>query len=95
MRLMMKLTPLGLLLLAPACSKPAIPSLPPAIDVEAVVETKPKPSVEAVTDAKAKARDDAAIEAWGDRLQAAGVRVCEWLNAIGGDYDCKPDTKEN
>lgn len=74
-------------LLASGCVTRADP-FPPRADVEALTEAKPEPSVEAVTDAKAKARDDAAIEAWGERVRAAGVRVCEWLVGAGGEYDC-------
>ena len=87
---MIKLTALAPLLLASACPKPVSTPLPPAQDVEGATETKPLPSPEAVFDAKAKARDDAALEAWGERLRSAGVRVCEWLNAASkdADYEC-------
>ena len=85
---MMKLTLLVPLLLASGCSKQALQLHPPAIDVEATTESKPIPSVEAVTDATAKARDDEAIESWGERVQAAGVRVCNWLNENGGEFEC-------
>ena len=27
-------------------------------------------------------------QSWGERVQAAGVRVCKWLVENGADYDC-------
>ncbi|RDC59805.1 hypothetical protein HME9302_00026 [Alteripontixanthobacter maritimus] len=85
----MKLTPLVLPLLASVCAPPVSTPPPPVADVVAVTEAKPLPSVEAVTDAKAKARDDAAIEAWGERIQAAGVNLCLLLeDRFDVDYGC-------
>lgn len=83
-------TILALALIASACDRPVSTPLPPAQDVEAATEPKPVPPVEIVTDQAAAARYDAEVEAWGERLRSAGVRVCEWLNAAakGADYKC-------
>lgn len=70
------------------CERPVSTPLPPAADVEAATEAKPRPTPDIVTDAQANARYSASVESWGERVQAAGVRVCKWLNSVGGDYDC-------
>ena len=75
-------------LLASGCDKPDLPLLPPAADVEAATEQKPVPTAEIVTDAQANARYSAEVESWGERVQAAAVRVCLWLNEAGAAYDC-------
>ena len=64
------------------------PQFPPAPDVEAATEAKPAPTPDIVTSARAAAEYNAAVELWGMRVQAAGVRVCLWLKERGGDYDC-------
>lgn len=79
-------------LLASACHGPGPTStpLPPAADVEAATEAKPVPPVTIAIDARANAQYSADVESWGERVQAAGVRVCEWLNdaAKNADYRC-------
>ena len=71
------------------CGEPTpIVLSPPAIDVEGATETKPLPPVEIATDEAAAVAYDEAIESWGERVQSAGKRVCLWLNANGGSYDC-------
>jgi hypothetical protein len=66
-----------MLLLASACATPgAIP--PPAADLKAVIEPKPVPSDEIATSQKAADLFSAEIEAWGDRISAAGARLCRW-----------------
>jgi hypothetical protein len=68
-------------LLASACATPgAIP--PPAADLKAVVEPKPVPSDDIATSQKAADDFSASIEGWGDRVSAAGGRLCRWSNAI-------------
>lgn len=79
-----------LLLAATGCVSQALPLYPPAADVEATTEPKPVPTAEIVTDAQANARYNAEVEGWGERLQAAGVRLCLWLNEAGAQYDCGP-----
>tara|TARA_B100000378_G_scaffold144489_1_gene116702 strand:+ start:872 stop:1009 length:138 start_codon:yes stop_codon:yes gene_type:complete len=44
--------------------------------------------MEIATDEAAAVAYDEAIESWGERVQAAGVRVCKWLVENGADYDC-------
>lgn len=74
--------------LASACAPHISTQLPPAADVEAATEAKPVPTLAIATDAKAAAQYSADVESWGERVQAAGVRVCQWLNRMGGKYDC-------
>jgi len=67
------------------------PIFPPSADVAALQEAKPVPTDDIVTDARAEARYNAAVESWGDRVSAAGVRVCRWFNANGAKFDCRGD----
>jgi hypothetical protein len=81
-------------LLATACAKPIpVSSFPPAADVEAVTTPKPLPHPDGrtVTDPQANARYDTAIERWGEAGYAAGVRLCEWIEGMGGKlpFECK------
>ena len=80
----------GAALTVSACGQrtPMVPS-PPAADVEAAAEAKPVPPVEIVTDEAAAVAYDEALEAWGERVSAAGRRVCLWLVENGGDYVCE------
>lgn len=77
-------------LIASGCDRPVSTPLPPAADVEAATEPKPLPPVSIVTDEAAALQYDLAVEAWGERVRSAGVRVCEWLNAAvkSADYKC-------
>lgn len=69
--------PLAALLLVSACATPgAIP--PPAADIKAVIEAKPIPSDDIATSQKAADDFSASIEGWGDRISAAGARLCRW-----------------
>lgn len=69
--------PLAALLLASGCATPgAIP--PPAADLQAVVEAKPVPGDAIATSQKAADDFSASIEGWGDRISAAGARLCRW-----------------
>lgn len=73
----LRLLPLAALLLASACATPgAIP--PPADDLKAVVEPKPIPSDETAVSQEAHEQHSRAIEGWGDRISAAGGRLCRW-----------------
>lgn len=80
------------LLTVSACAKP-IPVVlsPPAIDVEGAAEPKPLPPPEIATDEDAALQYDLALEAWGERVSAAGRRVCRWLVKNGAEYAC-PET---
>lgn len=73
------------LLLATGCEKQvtAVQTFPAPADLSAVTEPKPRPSPAIVTDPQANARYDAAIEGWGERTQAAGVRICQWAKDMG------------
>ncbi len=63
--------------LASGCGKPgSLP--PPANDLLAVVERKPVPTAEIATSQKAADLHSAALESWGDRISAAGGRLCRW-----------------
>lgn len=46
------------------------------------------PGIEIVTDPAASAAYNAAVESWGDRVRAAGLRTCRWLNERGGAFNC-------
>lgn len=78
-----------MLAIASACDRPVSTPLPPAIDVEAATEPKPVPPADIVTSEEASLAYDNALEAWGERVQAAAMRVCEWLNDAAKDADYK------
>jgi hypothetical protein len=66
-----------MLWLASACtSSGAIP--PPVADLTAVTEPKPVPSDDIATSDQANADYNASVEGWGDRISAAGGRLCRW-----------------
>lgn len=54
---------------------------PPVADLQAVTEAKPIPTDAIATDAVAEAHYNASVEAWGDRLRSAGVRLCRFFKA--------------
>jgi len=55
---------------------------PPVDDLKALVEPKPVPSDDIATSQKAADDFSASLEAWGDRLSAAGGRVCRWSKQV-------------
>ena len=61
---------------------------PPKTDVKAVTETKPVPPTTILTDPTASDRYNAELENWGERVQAAGVRLCRYFKAKGMQVDC-------
>ena len=62
---------------------------PPRADVVAVTEAKPKPTAAVLTDPAANDRYNSEIEARGDRLYSAGVRLCKFFASTGmPDLDC-------
>lgn len=83
---MKRLAPLALLALAACATKPA--ALPPRADVQAIIEPKPAPPAAILTDPAASDRFNAELEARGDRLYAAGVRLCRYFAATGMDVKC-------
>ena len=68
------------------------PLFPPAADVSAAIEPKPIAPPEIVTSAQANARYNIGIEAWGERVNRAGGRICRWIVDNGGElpFDCPP-----
>lgn len=64
------------------------PIFPPRAEVQRLQEAKPAPTADIVTDAKASEIYNAEVESWGDRLSAAGRRMCRWMNDNGADFDC-------
>ncbi|TYC93061.1 hypothetical protein [Novosphingobium sp. BW1] len=70
-----------------ACAHDPV-STPARADIEALVEPKPTPGPEILTDPNASARHNAAIEGWGDRIHAAGARLCRFFDAQGADLNC-------
>lgn len=75
---------------ASGCANEAIPRLPVA-DLRAVTEAKPVPGDEIVTDetGRAAALYNSKVEGWGDRIHAAGVRLCRYARATGAKVDCE------
>lgn len=72
------LPPLAALLLASGCATSgAIP--PPVEDLKAVTEAKPIPTDEIATSQKAADQYSADVESWGERVSAAGGRICRWV----------------
>jgi hypothetical protein len=76
-----RLLPLVALWLVSACQTPGS-ILPPADDLKAVVEPKPVPTDEIATSQKAADLYSSEIEAWGDRISAAGGRLCRWSERV-------------
>jgi hypothetical protein len=50
--------------------------------LKAVVEPKPVPTDEIAVSQKAADDFSASIEAWGDRISAAGGRLCRWSERV-------------
>jgi hypothetical protein len=76
-RSVLLLTPL----LALGCAR-GVTLPPPVADLQAVVEPKPVPSDDIATSQKAADDFSASIEAWGDRISAAGGRICRWSERV-------------
>lgn len=84
----MRLLPvLAMLSSVSACASSVVVS-PPVADLQAVTETKPVPSDAIATSDQAAADYDASLEAWGDRISAAGGRLCRWSKSV---YKLKVD----
>lgn len=79
----------GLAIAGLTACKTTSPAYPPSADIAAVIEAKPKPPVEILTDPAASDRYSAAIEGWGERLRAAGVRICRYERALGMTVECE------
>ena len=61
---------------------------PPEEDLKAVTETKPKPSPDILTDPSASARYNSAVLSWGERVSAAGRRLCRFHRDTGMKVEC-------
>ena len=73
-----------------ACGEPTpIVLSPPPADIEAVTEAKPLPPLDIVENEQAATDYDEAIEAWGERVQSAGLRICRWFRDNGVKYRCE------
>ena len=75
------------LLLASACAASGA-RRPPVADIRAVTEAKPLPTDAIASDPVAEARYNAAVESWGDRIRAAGMRLCRFFAETGSDVIC-------
>lgn len=63
---------------------------PAVADINAVTEKKPLPPATILTDPAANDRYNSALEAYGDRLHAAGLRLCRYFQRTGmKGLDCK------
>lgn len=82
--------PLLLLLTTVSACDGRVSSLPPAADIKAATESKPPPTAEIVTSAQASEDYNAQIEAWGDRVSAAGGRLCRFYQRLGMKISCPP-----
>jgi hypothetical protein len=70
-----------MLLLASACTTSGAIH-PPVADLKAAAEAKPVPGDDIATSDQANADYSAAIEAWGERVSAAGARICRWSEKV-------------
>lgn len=70
-----------MLLLASGCASSG--AFPPPADLAALTEPKPVSSDEIATDPVAEAHYNAALESWGERLSAAGARLCRFYRRTG------------
>jgi hypothetical protein len=68
------------------------PLFPPATDIKAVTEPKPIAPVDIVTSENAAENYDIELESWGDRVSAAGGRICRWVVDNKGKlpFSCPP-----
>lgn len=78
-------------MLASACATPGA-LLPPADDLKAATEAKPVPDDSIATSQKAADDFSASIEGWGDRVSAAGGRLCRYFERTGKlPFKCPKD----
>ena len=77
-----------MLLLASACA--TSDGYPPPAELQAVTEAKPIPDDAIASDPLAEAHYNAALESWGERISAAGGRLCRFFVRTGMKLDCPP-----
>ena len=85
----MKRFALCALLALAGCGERPKSTMPPLADVQAVVEPKPRPTAAILTDPAASDKYNSSLEAWGDRLSAAGRRLCTFFVAQGLKATCQ------
>ncbi|GFM28590.1 hypothetical protein [Novosphingobium sp. PY1] len=79
------------LLFLSACKSTEPPKFYPSpLDLETVAQAKPKPTAAILTDPKANDMYNHEVEAWGDRIHAAGLRLCRFYQNLGQAVDCSP-----
>ena len=81
-----RIVPLLMLALASGCDRPTVQGVqtyPRPADLQAVTAPKPLPSPNIADDPQAAERDNAAVDAWGNSLHDAGVRICHWATERG------------
>jgi hypothetical protein len=79
-RIARSLLPVTLLAASGCGASGALP--PPVADLQAVTEPKPVPGDDIATSQKAADDYSASVEAWGDRISAAGGRICRWSKSV-------------
>ncbi|GLK42737.1 hypothetical protein GCM10017612_06540 [Novosphingobium resinovorum] len=57
--------------------------LPDPKDVAVAIEAKPQPTADILSDAAASDRYNSALEGWGERLHAAGMRLSRFYERTG------------
>lgn len=72
---------LPMLGLACSCAEQAA-VVPPVPDLVAVTEAKPVPTEDIATSQQAYDLYQSDLEAWGDRISAAGARICRWSQSV-------------
>ncbi len=77
-----------LCLLIVACTDLPRIGTPPIADIQAATEAKPKPTAAILTGPAADALYNSAVEGWGDRVRAAGVRLCRFYRDVGVKVEC-------
>lgn len=84
----MRCVALSLLFLSACKTAESGPLPPPVADLQAIVEQKPKPPKAILTDPDANDRYNESVEAWGDRIRAAGVKLCSFYENTGMAVNC-------
>lgn len=64
----------------------------PSAELQAAIEPKPQPTAAILTSDQASEDYNAALEGWGDRVSAAGGRICRWFKRAGAKvpFECPP-----
>lgn len=73
----------AVMLCLPAAMCQTTGGFPSRQDVVEVTEPKPRPEGDILNDPEAGDLYDSAIEGWGDRIHAAGMRLCRFYERTG------------